>query len=285
MYSKSSVQLLLDKAPKELLTAEQEWALGRTIQTALNSQDPQLLEAGEKARVELFEHNLRLVASEAYKYSGYKLPLEDLVQEGALGLLTAINKFDPERKFRFSTAAVPWIKQAITRYIAEYRKTIRFPVHISEMLSKINKASIELFQTLEREPTEEEISELLEGKITADKIRYLRQVTQPISSTNAIVGDEEDSELGDFIEDNEDQSPQEYAIQSETEDKVQVLLNCLNEQERKIMEWRWGLNGGTEYTLEEVGAFLNLTRERVRQLEKEALNKMRIFAQNNRISR
>ena len=282
---KNTIQLLLEHAPKALLTAEEEKQLGDTIQAGLNDETPAIKTLVDAAKDKLFQHNMKLVVSEAYKYAGYKIPIEDLVQEGMIGLMTAIKKFDPERGCRFSTAAVPWIKQAITRYIAEYRKTIRYPVHISEQMNKINKTTNELFMKLEREPTAEEVSEALKGKIAAEKIRELQRVTQPITSINVIVGEEQDTEFGDFIPDENEPVPDEWYNTQERKTVANDLLECLNEQERKIITWRFGLNNGIDYTLEEIGDRMGLTRERIRQLEKEAINKMRIYARNQNISK
>lgn len=282
---KTTIQLLLEHAPSKLLTAEEEKQLGDIIQAGLNDEDPAIKMLVEEAKETFFKHNMKLVVGEAYKYAGYKIPIEDLVQEGMIGLMTAIKKFDPERGCRFSTAAVPWIRQAITRYIAEYRKTIRYPVHVSEQMNKINKTGNLLFNQLEREPTAEEISEALGGKIAAEKIRELQRVTQPITSMNVIVGEEQDTEFGEFIPDENEPEPGEWYDTQEQKHTVANLLECLNEQERQIITWRYGLNNGVDYTLEEIGNELGLTRERIRQLEKEAINKMRIFARNQNISK
>lgn len=281
---KTTIQLMLSRAPQRLLTPEEELDLGHIIQSGLNDTDPEIKAVVDKAINDLFMHNLKLVVGEAYKYSGYKIPIEDLVQEGTIGLMTAVKKYDPERGFRFSTAAVPWIKQAITRYIAEHRKVIRYPVHVSEQMNKINKAIAALYQTLEREPTAEEISEYLGGKIAAEKVLELQRLTQPVTSMNVIVGEEQDTELGDFIEDEDALAPTKWVEQQEAKRAVEELLTCLTPQEKRIIEWRWGLKDGVDYTLEEIGNTLGLTRERIRQLEKDAINKMKIYARNHNIN-
>lgn len=282
---KTTIQLLLEHAPRTLLTPEEEKQLGDTIQAGLNDETPAIKILVDEAKDKLFKHNMKLVVGEAYKYSGYKMPIEDLVQEGMIGLMTAVKKFDPERGCRFSTAAVPWIRQAITRYIAEYRKTIRYPVHVSEQLNKINKTKNELYAELEREPTVEEISKALNGKLSVEKILELQRVTQPITSMNVIVGDEQDTELSEFIPDEGEPTPREWYNIEEGKSVVAGLLECLDNQEQQIIIWRYGLNNGIDYTLEEIGDVLGLTRERIRQIEKDAITKMRIYARNQKITR
>jgi RNA polymerase primary sigma factor len=196
------------------------------------------------ARNEFITHNIRLVVKLANQYTGYKVPIEDLIDEGMFGLMTAVEKFDPTRGFRFSTMATWWIQQAITRFATQNRRQIRYPAHVQEMLSKINKARQEYVNLHNEEPTDEQISEMLKGEITPDKIKELYQNTQPITSMNALVGDEDNSEVGDFIPDEGDKSPDQYVSESENKDITDILMNgALTEQEKLIVEKRNGLHG------------------------------------------
>jgi RNA polymerase sigma factor (sigma-70 family) len=293
-YLTNATSLLLANAPKEILTKEQEQDLGTKIQAfvtlseeeqaAQKTANSQVYQDYVWARNEFITHNIRLVVKLANQYTGYKVPIEDLIDEGMFGLMTAVEKFDPTRGFRFSTMATWWIQQAITRFATQNRRQIRYPAHVQEMLSKINKARQEYVNLHNEEPTDEQISEMLKGEITPDKIKELYQNTQPITSMNALVGDEDNSEVGDFIPDEGDKSPDQYVSESENKDITDILMNgALTEQEKLIVEKRNGLHGKEEETLEQIGAEIGLTRERVRQLEKGAYDKMKLYAKKHNI--
>jgi RNA polymerase sigma factor (sigma-70 family) len=293
-YLTNATSLLLANAPKEILTKEQEQDLGTKIQAFVTLSEEE--QAAQKtansqayqdyvwARNEFITHNIRLVVKLANQYTGYKVPIEDLIDEGMFGLMTAVEKFDPTRGFRFSTMATWWIQQAITRFATQNRRQIRYPAHVQEMLSKINKARQEYVNLHNEEPTDEQISEMLKGEITPDKIKELYQNTQPITSMNALVGDEDNSEVGDFIPDEGDKSPDQYVSESENKDMTEILMNgALTDQEKLIVEKRNGLHGVQEETLEQIGSEIGLTRERVRQLEKGAYDKMKLYAKKHNI--
>ena len=293
-YLTNATSLLLANAPKEILNKEQEQDLGTKIQAfvtlseeeqaAQKTANSQLYQDYVWARNEFITHNIRLVVKLANQYTGYKVPIEDLIDEGMFGLMTAVEKFDPTRGFRFSTMATWWIQQAITRFATQNRRQIRYPAHVQEMLSKINKARQEYVNLHNEEPTDEQISEMLKGEITPDKIKELYQNTQPITSMNALVGDEDNSEVGDFIPDEGDKSPDQYVSESENKDMTEILMNgALTDQEKLIVEKRNGLHGVQEETLEQIGAEIGLTRERVRQLEKGAYDKMKLYAKKHNI--
>ena len=293
-YLTNATSLLLANAPKEILTKEQEQDLGTKIQAfvtlseeeqaAQKTVNSQIYQDYVWARNEFITHNIRLVVKLANQYTGYKVPIEDLIDEGMFGLMTAVEKFDPTRGFRFSTMATWWIQQAITRFATQNRRQIRYPAHVQEMLSKINKARQEYVNLHNEEPTDEQISEMLKGEITPDKIKELYQNTQPITSMNALVGDEDNSEVGDFIPDEGDKSPDQYVSESENKDMTEILMNgALTDQEKLIVEKRNGLHGVQEETLEQIGAEIGLTRERVRQLEKGAYDKMKLYAKKHNI--
>src|SRR5574344_258766 len=293
-YLTNATSLLLANAPKEILNKEQEQDLGTKIQAFVTLSEEE--QAAQKtansqayqdyvwARNEFITHNIRLVVKLANQYTGYKVPIEDLIDEGMFGLMTAVEKFDPTRGFRFSTMATWWIQQAITRFATQNRRQIRYPAHVQEMLSKINKARQEYVNLHNEEPTDEQISEMLKGEITPDKIKELYQNTQPITSMNALVGDEDNSEVGDFIPDEGDKSPDQYVSESENKDMTEILMNgALTDQEKLIVEKRNGLHGVQEETLEQIGSEIGLTRERVRQLEKGAYDKMKLYAKKHNI--
>ena len=293
-YLTNATSLLLANEPKEILNKEQEQDLGTKIQAfvtlseeeqaAQKTANSQLYQDYVWARNEFITHNIRLVVKLANQYTGYKVPIEDLIDEGMFGLMTAVEKFDPTRGFRFSTMATWWIQQAITRFATQNRRQIRYPAHVQEMLSKINKARQEYVNLHNEEPTDEQISEILKGEITPDKIKELYQNTQPITSMNALVGDEDNSEVGDFIADEGDKSPDRYVSDSENKDTAEILMNgALTDQEKLIVEKRNGLHGVQEETLEQIGAEIGLTRERVRQLEKGAYDKMKLYAKKHNI--
>ena len=262
--SDDSVRLYLREIGKiPLLTAEEELALAKKV-----------VSGDKRAKDAMAEANMRLVVSIAKRYVGRGLDLLDLIQEGNTGLLRAVEKFDPERGFKFSTYATWWIRQAITRAIADQARTIRIPVHMVETINKLLRTQRRLTQELNREPTNEEIAVALE--IDVDKVEHIMKIKQDISSLDASVrDDEEDSVLGDFIEDEDTKTPTESASEQLLKEQVKQILSTLTEREQKILRLRFGLDDGKSHTLEEVGQEFSVTRERIRQIEAKALAKLR----------
>ena len=264
--SDDSVRLYLREIGKiPLLNSEEELALAQRV-----------VAGDKKAKDKMAEANMRLVVSIAKRYSGRGLDFLDLIQEGNTGLLRAVEKFDPDKGFKFSTYATWWIRQAITRAIADQARTIRIPVHMVETINKLLRTQRRMTQELNREPTIEELAKELE--MEPDKVEYVIKIKQDITSLDAGVGrdgEDEDSVLGDFIEDEDGATPEESATSQLLKEQVQSILSTLSDREQKIVKMRFGLENGKSHTLEEVGQEFAVTRERIRQIEAKALAKLR----------
>lgn len=246
----------------DLLTADEEVSLAKRI------------EAGEElAKQELAEANLRLVVSIAKRYVGRGMSFLDLIQEGNMGLMKAVDKFDYTKGFKFSTYATWWIRQAITRAIADQARTIRIPVHMVETINKLVRTQRQLLQDLGREPTPEEIG--AEMDLPTEKVREILKISQEPVSLETPIGEEDDSHLGDFIEDNEATSPAENAAYELLKEQLEDVLDTLTDREENVLRLRFGLDDGRNRTLEDVGKVFGVTRERIRQIEAKALRKLR----------
>ena len=259
-----------------LLNAEQEVVIAKRIEKGLkHPKDPKLVADGLAAKDELITANLRLVVAIAKKYTGRGMLFLDLIQEGNMGLIKAVDKFDYKKGFKFSTYATWWIRQAITRAIADQARTIRIPVHMVETINKMTRIQRQLVQELGRDPSAEEIAVRMGAGMSAEKVREIQKIALDPVSLETPIGEEDDSHLGDFVEDKEAMSPDQYANNELLKDEINLVLSTLTDREEKVLRLRFGLEDGRTRTLEEVGKEFDVTRERIRQIEAKALRKLK----------
>ena len=267
-----------------LLKADQEVEIAKRIERGIdNPNDPKLVQDGVEAKNELISANLRLVVAIAKKYTGRGMLFLDLIQEGNMGLIKAVDKFDYTKGFKFSTYATWWIRQAITRAIADQARTIRIPVHMVETINKMTRIQRQLVQELGRDPSAEEIAARMGNGMSAEKVREIQKIALDPVSLETPIGEEDDSHLGDFIEDKEALSPDQYANNELLKDEIDLILSTLTDREEKVIRLRFGLEDGRTRTLEEVGKEFDVTRERIRQIEAKALRKLKNPTKSKRL--
>ena len=267
-----------------LLKAEEEVKIAKRIENGIdNPDDPKAVADGNEAKNELISANLRLVVAIAKKYTGRGMLFLDLIQEGNMGLIKAVDKFDYTKGFKFSTYATWWIRQAITRAIADQARTIRIPVHMVETINKMTRIQRQLVQELGRDPSAEEIAVKMGAGMTAEKVREIQKIALDPVSLETPIGEEDDSHLGDFIEDKEAMSPDQYANNELLKDEIDLILSTLTDREEKVIRLRFGLEDGRTRTLEEVGKEFDVTRERIRQIEAKALRKLKNPTKSKRL--
>ena len=272
-----SVKMYLKEIGKvDLLTAQEETELAKRI-VAGNAPDATEEEKadGKEAKDQLINANLRLVISIAKHYVGRGMHFLDLIQEGNMGLIKAVEKFDYTKGFKFSTYATWWIRQAITRAIADQARTVRIPVHMVETINKMTRVQRQLVQELGREPSAEEISEKMEGVLSPERIREIQRIALEPVSLETPIGEEDDSRLGDFIADSDAQSPEEYTTKNLLKEELYEIMKDLTDREERVLRVRYGLDDNRPRTLEEVGREFGVTRERIRQIEAKAIRKLR----------
>ena len=290
LYLKSIGESKLLKADEETIVANQIKE-GREAKVLLETETDiekrkelaALVLKGEDAEKELIEKNLRLVVSIAKKYSGRGLDFQDLIQEGNIGVIKAVEKFDPTKGFKFSTYATWWIRQSITRAIADQARTIRIPVHMVEKMNKLTRIQREMVQILGRDPLAEEIAEKM-GDISAEKVREIQLMSFDTTSLETQIGDEGDTTLGDFVEDKNAISPEQYAYREQLKESLREVLSTLTEREENVIRMRFGLDNGQPMTLEEVGQKFGVTRERIRQIEAKAIRKLKHPTRLNKLA-
>ena len=290
LYLKSIGESKLLKADEETIVANQIKE-GREAKVLLETETDiekrkelaALVLKGEDAEKELIEKNLRLVVSIAKKYSGRGLDFQDLIQEGNIGVIKAVEKFDPTKGFKFSTYATWWIRQSITRAIADQARTILIPVHMVETMNKLTRIQREMVQILGRDPLAEEIAEKM-GDISAEKVREIQLMSFDTTSLETQIGDEGDTTLGDFVEDKNAISPEQYAYREQLKESLREVLSTLTEREENVIRMRFGLDNGQPMTLEEVGQKFGVTRERIRQIEAKAIRKLKHPTRLNKLA-